>query len=120
MGIVVKEDGKSMFKKQERQGIIVYLYYNRDARKLNKYGDVLYHSRKMRYQVLYVNKEEAEDIAKDSKNKADDVFNKDKWKQGTSTEANLHAFNTLEGLTKSNDLKKDINKTSAEDRKSVV
>ena len=35
-----------MFEKQERQGIIVYLYYNRDARKLNKYGDVLYHSRK--------------------------------------------------------------------------
>lgn len=34
-----------MFEKQERQGIIVYLYYNRDARKLNKYGDVLYHSR---------------------------------------------------------------------------
>lgn len=59
--------------------------------------------------------DEAEDIAKDSKNKADDVFNKDKWKQGTSTEANLHAFNTLEGLTKSNDLKKDINKMSADD-----
>ena len=47
-----------MFEKQERQGIIVYLYYNRDARKLNKYGDVL-HSRKLHYQVLYVNKEEA-------------------------------------------------------------
>ena len=54
-----------MFKKQERQGIIVYLYYNREARKLNIYGDVVYHSRKMRYQVLYVNKEEAEDIAKE-------------------------------------------------------
>ena len=65
MGIVVKEEGKSMFKKQERQGIIVYLYYNRDARKLNKFGDVLYHSHKMRYQILYVNKEEAEDIAKE-------------------------------------------------------
>ena len=36
-----------MFEKTERQGIIVYLYYNRDARKLAKYGDVLYHSRKM-------------------------------------------------------------------------
>lgn len=59
--------------------------------------------------------DEAEDIAKDSKNKADDVFNKDKWKQGTSTEANLHALNTLEGLTKSNDLKKAINKMSADD-----
>lgn len=59
--------------------------------------------------------DEAEDVAKDSKNKADDVFNKDKWKQGTSTEANLHALNTLEGLTKSNDLKKAINKMSAGD-----
>lgn len=59
--------------------------------------------------------DEAEDVAKDSKNKADDVFNKDKWKQGTSTEANLHALNTLEGLTKSNDLKKAINKMSADD-----
>lgn len=59
--------------------------------------------------------DEAEDVAKDSKNKADDVFNKDKWKQGTSTEANLHALNTLEGLTKSNDLKKAINKMSVDD-----
>lgn len=59
--------------------------------------------------------DEAEDVAKDSKNKADDVFNKDKWKQGTSTEENLHALNTLEGLTKSNDLKKAINKMSADD-----
>ena len=54
-----------MFEKQERQGIIVYLYYNRDARKLNKYGDVLYHSRKFHYQVLYVNKEEAADIVEE-------------------------------------------------------
>ena len=54
-----------MFEKQERQGIIVYLYYNRDARKLNKYGDVLYYSRKLHYQVLYVNKEEAADIVEE-------------------------------------------------------
>lgn len=54
-----------MFKKQERQGIIVYLYYNRDARNLNKYGDVLYHSRKLHYQVLYVNKEEETDIVEE-------------------------------------------------------
>lgn len=65
MEIVVKGEGKNMFEKQERQGIIVYLYYNRDARKLNKYGDVLYHSRKMHYQVLYVNKEDAKAIAKE-------------------------------------------------------
>lgn len=62
--IVVREE-REMFKKQERQGIIVYLYYNRDARKLNKYGDVLYHSRKLHYQVLYVNKEEEADIVEE-------------------------------------------------------
>ncbi|MGT2929152.1 DUF2129 domain-containing protein [Streptococcus dentasini] len=42
-----------MFNKQERKGIIVYLYYNRDARKLNRYGDMLYHSRRFRYVHLY-------------------------------------------------------------------
>lgn len=59
------KEKREMFEKQERQGIIVYLYYNRDARKLNKYGDVLYHSRKLHYQVLYVNKEEAADIVEE-------------------------------------------------------
>ena len=33
----------------KRQGIIVYLYYNRDLRKIAKFGDVVYHSYKMRY-----------------------------------------------------------------------
>ena len=32
----------------KRQGIIVYLYYNRDLRKIAKFGDVVYHSYKMR------------------------------------------------------------------------
>ncbi|HEO7041703.1 TPA: DUF2129 domain-containing protein, partial [Streptococcus agalactiae] len=40
--------------KQERLGMSVYLYYNRDARKLCKYGDVHYHSRRLRYLVIYV------------------------------------------------------------------
>ncbi|MDU4790790.1 MAG: DUF2129 domain-containing protein, partial [Streptococcus sp.] len=38
----------------KRQGIIVYLYYNRDLRKITKFGDVVYHSYKMRYVHLYV------------------------------------------------------------------
>lgn len=38
----------------ERQGIIVYLHYNRDVRKLSKFGDIIYHSYKMRYVHLYV------------------------------------------------------------------
>ena len=38
----------------DQQGIIVYLNYNRDVRKLSKFGDVIYHSYKMRYAHLYV------------------------------------------------------------------
>lgn len=45
------------FDKQERMSIAVYLYYNRDARKLSQYGDIIYHSRKLRYLLLYVNQE---------------------------------------------------------------
>lgn len=51
-----------MFEKRERIGLVVYLYYNRDARKLNKYGDVIYHSRRLRYSVLYLDKSKAEEI----------------------------------------------------------
>ncbi|TCD46643.1 DUF2129 domain-containing protein [Streptococcus sp. X16XC17] len=50
-----------MFEKQERLSLSVYLHYNRDARKLNQYGDVVYHSRRMRYVVLYVNQEAVEE-----------------------------------------------------------
>ena len=41
----------------KRQGIIVYLYYNRDLRKIAKFGDVVYHSFKMRYVHLYVDED---------------------------------------------------------------
>lgn len=40
--------------KKDRIGVAVYLYYNRDARKVSKFGDVYYHSRRLRYLVLYV------------------------------------------------------------------
>ena len=50
----------------KRQGIIVYLYYNRDLRKIAKFGDVVYHSYKMRYVHLYVDEDKVEDILKDS------------------------------------------------------
>ena len=46
----------------KRQGIIVYLYYNRDLRKIAKFGDVVYHSYKMRYVHLYVDQDRVEDI----------------------------------------------------------
>jgi len=45
----------------KRQGIIVYLYYNRDLRKITKFGDVVYHSYKMRYVHLYVDEDKVED-----------------------------------------------------------
>ncbi|MCB4955662.1 YlbG family protein [Streptococcus mutans] len=49
-----------MFEKKKRLGLIVYLYYNRDTRKLNKYGNVVYHSRRMRYSVLYIAQDETD------------------------------------------------------------
>ncbi len=38
-----------MFEKVNRSGLIIYLYYNRDAKKLQDYGDITYHSKKHRY-----------------------------------------------------------------------
>ena len=48
-----------MFEKKERTCLTIYLHYNRDARKLNKFGDILYHSRRMRYVLLYVDQEKS-------------------------------------------------------------
>ena len=41
-----KLERKFMFKKEERTGIIVYLYYNRDVKKIEAIGDIVYHSKK--------------------------------------------------------------------------
>lgn len=46
-----------MFEKSQRASLIVYLYYNRDRKKLASYGDVLYHSKKHRYVQLYLDQE---------------------------------------------------------------
>ncbi|MFS1663088.1 DUF2129 domain-containing protein [Streptococcus sp. zg-JUN1979] len=43
-----------MLNNPKRTHLIVYLYYNRDVRKLQKYGDINYHSRRMRYVSLYI------------------------------------------------------------------
>lgn len=51
-----------MFERQKRQALIVYLYYNRDARRLEQFGDLLYHSRKMKYSIIYVNQEDSEQL----------------------------------------------------------
>ena len=49
-----KLERKFMFKKEERTGIIVYLYYNRDVKKIEAIGDIVYHSKNHRYLQLYV------------------------------------------------------------------
>lgn len=45
-----------------RVGLFIHLYYNRDSRKLNKYGDFHYHSKKYRYVLIYVPAEEVEAV----------------------------------------------------------
>ncbi|MDY4761320.1 DUF2129 domain-containing protein [Streptococcus thoraltensis] len=47
---------------KERVGLAIYLYYNRDARKLSKLGDILYHSKRFKYLMMYIDKEQEEDI----------------------------------------------------------
>ena len=56
-----------MFEKQERAGLIVKLYYNRDGKKLQSVGDVLYHSKKCRYVQLYVDSDKADQVMEDLK-----------------------------------------------------
>ena len=51
-----------MFEKVNRSGLIIYLYYNRDAKKLQDYGDITYHSKKHRYLQLYVSTQEVEQL----------------------------------------------------------
>ena len=51
-----------MFEKTNRSGLIIYLYYNRDAKKLQEYGDICYHSKKHRYLQLYVQTVELDDL----------------------------------------------------------
>ena len=51
-----------MIEREERVGLIVYLYYNRDAKKLANFGDIIYHSKKHRYLQLYVKQEEAQNL----------------------------------------------------------
>lgn len=56
-----------MLELEERIGLIIYLYYNRDSKKVMNYGDVIYHSRKMRYLIMYVNKSKAANIVSELK-----------------------------------------------------
>jgi uncharacterized protein YlbG (UPF0298 family) len=49
-----------MFEKKNRISLTVYLHYNRDARKLNKYGDIVYHSKRLRYVLVYMDKDKVD------------------------------------------------------------
>ena len=56
-----------MFQKENRSGLIIYLYYNRDAKKLQAIGDVIYHSKKMRYVQVYVDSSQVLEIVQQLK-----------------------------------------------------
>ncbi|ABP90515.1 conserved hypothetical protein [Streptococcus suis 05ZYH33] len=46
-----------MFEKKNRTCLTVYLHYNRDARKLSQYGDIVYHSKRLQYVLVYMDQE---------------------------------------------------------------
>lgn len=46
----------------QRMSLAVYLYYNRDVRKLTKWGDIFYHSRRLKYVILYIDGDRQEEI----------------------------------------------------------
>ncbi|TAA12773.1 DUF2129 domain-containing protein [Streptococcus parasuis] len=49
-----------MFEKKDRISLTVYLHYNRDARKLNQYGDIVYHSKRLRYVLVYMDQDKVD------------------------------------------------------------
>ncbi|WP_143463212.1 YlbG family protein [Levilactobacillus enshiensis] len=50
------------FEIQPRQSLIVYTYSLKQTRQLKRYGTVMYVSKKMRYVVLYVNRDAVPDL----------------------------------------------------------
>jgi len=46
----------------ERAGMIVWLYHLKHIKALRKYGNIYYVSRKLKYAVLYCDKEDSESI----------------------------------------------------------
>lgn len=48
----------------ERQGIIVWFQNRRNIKQIKRYGHLIYTSQKLKYAVLYVNREEIEDVEK--------------------------------------------------------
>ncbi|RPF56105.1 YlbG family protein [Aquisalibacillus elongatus] len=46
----------------KRQGIIVWIKHHKYAKRLRKYGHLIYVSRKQKYLLLYVDQDHADDI----------------------------------------------------------
>lgn len=46
----------------ERQALIIWLYSTKQIKELRKHGYIHYHSRKMKYAIMYVNKKDAEKV----------------------------------------------------------
>lgn len=45
-----------------RQGLIVWFQHRKNIKQIKKYGNLMYVSKKLRYAVLYVNREDVESI----------------------------------------------------------
>lgn len=55
----IRKEGFSM---NERQGLIVYVHQMKHAKSLRKYGHVNFISRKLKYVVIYCNRDEIESL----------------------------------------------------------
>ncbi|WP_251546979.1 YlbG family protein [Limosilactobacillus caecicola] len=51
-----------MFELTKRQGLIVYINNKHVLRRLGRYGNIMYVSRRMHYVVLYVDQAEVEEV----------------------------------------------------------
>ena len=47
----------------KRQGLIIWLRHSKYARRLRKYGHLIYTSRRQRYALIYVDQVEVEELA---------------------------------------------------------
>ncbi|WP_067728266.1 YlbG family protein [Oceanobacillus damuensis] len=48
--------------KTDRQGIVVWFQHMKNLKQLKRYGNLIYSSRRLRYAVIYVNREEIEEV----------------------------------------------------------
>ncbi len=53
---------KMMFEIESRESLTVYLQHAKDVRKIRRFGDVIYQSKRLGYVVLYIDSREKEQI----------------------------------------------------------